>query len=490
MIKARVATLLDASPGFFRSILSYTAVTTLIFAIAWAVVNLPASRSILLIGVGLGVVIWLLYPDVAVYAMVLLIPFTVTYNVGPLANLRAEDALLIAMAGTVFATGLLLPRRTSRFDSNVPRAILGLWIFLLVWGSIAYLTGPTNQWLIKDPVRNTWYLYRAVWRDLLTFILVVYYIRENQSISRLIESLLIISTGVAAYSIWMASISGHRAHDPFYWPNQLAAFLILVIPYGLARLAFEARLGRRILLVAALLVMIRALWLTGSRGGFVAFLASLWPFAMILPRKRLAVAGVAALVAVSLVLVAKGDLLNRPYVQRFLTLTSPTEVSTLQWRQEQWAHFVGRIMERPLLGTGSSVDLTIDKQVRLQTSHNAYLAFAMRSGIPVTAAWICIFGLTGFVAIRRAWFAVERSDRIFWIGTASFLTALSVHAMNETALLTQEIQQFFWIITAFIVVRLSLQQPRGNLDGRILSPQAGTTISGGSLPVGRIELAP
>jgi hypothetical protein len=78
--------------------------------------------------------------------------------------------------------------------------------------------------------------------------------------------------------------------------------------------------------------------------------------------------------------------------------------------------------------------------------------------LPITVAWVCILALAAAIAIRRGLTSVRGEERVFWIGTIGFVTALSVHAMNETALLTSSIQQLFWIIMAFAVVHILPQR--------------------------------
>lgn len=473
MIKARVATLLQTSPAVLRTILPYAALLALIYMVGWAAVYLPAMWVLALVMGGLGAVVWLLYPEVSVYLLVLLFPFTIYFSVGPLNDIRPQDGLLAVMAVTAGATALSGKRETNFLRGKVPKALFGLWLIVIIWDSIAFLHGPANQWLLRDPIRNAWYLYKGVWRDLFTFVVVAYFLKERHPTRHLLTALQIVATIIALWGIWQTVTTGDRAMGPFdQQPNQLAAVLILIIPYMTSRLLLESGWRQRLLIGLSLLIMLRALWFTGSRGGFVACVASFWPLALMLPRKRLMAGALAGIIGLAVVIATKPDIMNRPVVQRYLTLTRPDELHTLEWRKEQWRHFIGRIKERPLMGTGSPIDHTIDRSDRLQTAHNAYLGFALRSGIPITVAWICILGLTAAIAIGRGFTSVRGEERVFWVGTIGFVTALSVHAMNETALLTQQIQQLFWIIMAFAVIHILPRRPDASPGGATMPDPA------------------
>ncbi|HET6279224.1 MAG TPA: O-antigen ligase family protein, partial [Candidatus Polarisedimenticolia bacterium] len=447
------------------------ALLALIYMVGWAVVFMPAMRVLALVGGGLGAVLWLLYPEVSVYLLVLLFPFTFLFAVGPLNDIRPQDALLAVMMVTAGATALSGRRETDFLRGAAPKALFGLWLFVIVWDSIAFLHGPANQWLLRDPIRNTWYLYKDIWRDLFTFVVVACFLRERHPTRHLLTALQVAATVIAVWGIWQTVTTGERAIGPFkHQPNQLAAVLILIIPYMMSRLLLESGWRQRLLIGLSLLVMLRALWFTGSRGGFVACVVSFWPLAVMLPRKRLMAGALAGIIGLAVVLATKPDIMNRPVVQRYLTLTRPDELHTLEWRKEQWRHFMRRIGERPLLGTGSPVDHSIDTGDQLQTAHNAYLGFALRSGVPIAIAWVCILALAAAIAIRRGLTSARGEERVFWIGTMGFVTALAVHAMNETALLTSQVQQLFWIIMAFVVVHILPRRPHAS-RGDAMTPE-------------------
>jgi O-antigen ligase len=231
---------------------------------------------------------------------------------------------------------------------------------------------------------------------------------------------------------------------PFNTKNELAGFLVLVIPLVLGRLLGSNLRAHHILYGGVALVLLRALWLSGSRGGLVAALAAMFAIAILLPRRRLLAAAIGGILGLCLLMAARPDLADRPMFQRFATLTRPAEVQNLRWRQEQWQLFLDRLEERPWLGTGSEVDSSLYAMGRAGTTHSGYLGVAVRAGIPSLAAWLLLLGTFGWVSLRSAVSPEHRGSQAFWIGLVGFLVALLVHNLVENTLAMPQIQQLLW----------------------------------------------
>jgi O-antigen ligase len=224
--------------------------------------------------------------------------------------------------------------------------------------------------------------------------------------------------------------------------------MVMMMPLASAQLLLGDRPLRRVLHGTALAVMLRALWLSGSRGGLVAFLASFGILAIFVPRRRAVAVGAAGLVGVALVVALRGDVLNMPMMQRFIVLTDVKDVDTFQWRQEQWAIFIQRIRDRPWLGSGSDVDESLLEMDRARTAHNAFLALSVKSGIPSAVAWaLALIALLG-LSLRGILRSCTAQEKAFWVGALSFLVGLVLDNMVESNLLSLPAQHCFWIVAS------------------------------------------
>jgi O-antigen ligase len=441
---------------------------SLALVLGWLLANAPPLLALTLVGGALAVTLWLLMPALAGYALVAIIPFTLGFTLGGVDGVGPRDALLVAMGITAIATLASGSSRIERFRTVYTRRIMVLWVFLAVWGSVTFVLGPANAWLLRDSVHNAWYIYCDLFRSLLVFPLLLVCLDDGRSVARVVDLLVTVAAGVSVNAILDAWQSGDVAMAHFEHNNQLAGYLVLIAPLAAARLLSGSNKWILALYGSSFVLMLRALWLAGSRGGLVAFLTGLAVVALFIPRRRLAVLGVVALAGLAVVIGLRGDL-NLPMVSRFMAITDYKDVETFQWREEQWQIFLERIAERPVLGWGSDVDESLKDQDRARTAHNAFLALCVKSGLPAACAWVLILILTAIVSLRGALSPDRLEERWFWIGMLAFLGTVVVNNLVESMLLTWFSQGIFWTLAACVALLHATEpplRPRANPAGR------------------------
>src|SRR5437660_6848044 len=81
------------------------------------------------------------------------------------------------------------------------------------------------------------------------------------------------------------------------------------------------------------------------------------------------------------------DLRSRPALQRRLSVS--TEDGNLQWRlKERWPYFWAKALKRPWLGWGTDVDFSLGENTN--TSHNGFLALAVKQGFPAALVFVAL----------------------------------------------------------------------------------------------------
>jgi len=436
------------------AVMPLLALAGVLVILSFVIVTMPGPVPILLVVGSAAVVVLTVYRSTAVYALALLSPFGLSYRVMGLEGIGPVDAVLL-MALVVCTISLLEGGgKVNRFGLPLGRVLLGFWLLMLMWGSLTFLLGPVNQAILKDPLRDTWYLYRGVWRDFLVFPVVVLCLADWGAAKKALALTVIASSLVSVYAILLSWQTHEPAMGPFSSKNGLAGFLVLILPFVVARVLLEKRLQSRLLYGCAAFIMFRALWLTASRGGFVAFLVSLAPFCLLVPVRRLMAAGMAILVVLLIVVGMRGNILERPNLQRYLTVGSFSEQHNFQWREAQWRIFMARIAERPWLGSGSEVVEDLNKEGRLPTAHNGYLGMTLKAGIPATAAWIAILLLVEGLSLRFGLKAKGVEERVFWIGTAGLVLAWLTHSLVDNVLLMSEAQRVFWLVVGMALIQV------------------------------------
>ena len=159
----------------------------LAIVIGWLLANMPPLLALLVVGGALAVTLWLLMPALAAYALVGIIPFTLGFTVGGVEGVSVRDGLLVAMGITAVATLASGSPRIERFRTVYARRTSVLWLFLAVWGSVTFLLGPANAWLLTDSVHNAWYLYGDLFRSLLVFPLLLVCLGDGRSVARVVD---------------------------------------------------------------------------------------------------------------------------------------------------------------------------------------------------------------------------------------------------------------------------------------------------------------
>lgn len=377
--------------------------------------------------------------------------------------------------------GLVLRARRTNDGEKIPH--LGLWLLLGCLLSLSYLRAPDSQPYLTGPLEILYQLYRYCWKGLLYYPLAVVLLARPERFRKLI--LVVIAVGVL-FSI--QAIPGGYAGErggPLLGGNALGLALHFPLLATLALLSTADRRGVKVWSSVALILIVRGLTFSASRGAFLAALvgaAVLFGLLVTRPgvRPRLArlAAGFAVLAAV--LLVVTPDLLERPTFQRFGTLTSaPDEDSTLSWRmEERWPHFWDKALAHPWLGVATDIDPALGAVAN--TPHNGYLSLAVSHGFPALAivlafAWL---GVRGCLRLLRL--SDHPGERLFGaVGTAS-LAALLVHNLVDNGFGLPFTAKLFWIFTALAIAGARRQtgpaaaplEPAGARAGRAL-PEAG-----------------
>ena len=198
-----------------------------------------------------------------------------------------------------------------------------------------------------------------------------------------------------------------RASGPFGIPNSLAAFLLLLLPAGLA---LTVRRGapavQRVLFGYLSAVYVFGLVLTISRGAWLALAAmlSLWPWFAL--RRRWQVR-VGAVVLAGLVCLAAGWGLYRAVPEVAQRFTQMAKESGEWTRPIMWRGAWKLFHEQPWVGTGAgSYNVLFEKyrpenyQMEPQWAHNDYLNTLGDYG---AVGFVLSFGVFGLLAVWAAW---------------------------------------------------------------------------------------
>lgn len=200
------------------------------------------------------------------------------------------------------------------------------------------------------------------------------------------------------YSAGVFKLQGQRVEGlvggMFGNPNDMALFLVMMVPLAVGMLLATRGIVRKIVYGACALVMIAAILVTFSRGGFIGLVCVLLVLAWKIGRRyRLTVIAFSLLAGGLLMALLPGGLTGR-----LASIFSGSGSEAAESAVSRWALLVRSVwisVRHPVLGIGMGTFHEVS--VRDQVSHNAYTQVSAEMG----AAALVIYVLLMVTALRR-----------------------------------------------------------------------------------------
>jgi putative inorganic carbon (HCO3(-)) transporter len=301
-------------------------------------------------------------------------------------------------------------------------------------------------------------------------------ISDRQQMLRLFVAVAIGATAVASYAIiqklgldpiWKGHPRSGRVFSTIGQPNALAGYLVLAIPIT-AVLAIGQKGLLRGAMLAGLALMVGALLLTYSRGGYLGLALAVTVFIVGLREKikvsratlgaYVGAAFVVVVLIVSMIAPARSAVTRAWHRSESVSAVSRDE--SISSRFDLWRVAFRMIEDHPLVGTGPETfpeefpafSRTVlpaavvrhYEQFRVESPHNEVLAVASGAGIPAAVAYLSI--LVGIIYVL--WHATRRrSDAAVRLALLAVMAAVLGHVVTD-AFMTSEItgSWLFWIL--------------------------------------------
>lgn len=213
-------------------------------------------------------------------------------------------------------------------------------------------------------------------------------------------ALLLAATSINDFRTGNTPLEGYRVRGAlagmFADPNDLALFLVSVMPIAFALMLGERGLWAKLFYIACALIMLGGMIFTYSRGGFLGLSAAVAVLAYKLGRgRRLLVGTVALLLFVGFIVLAPGN-----YAGRLASIANPglDETGSPAERQQLLFRSIEVAAAHPLFGVGmSNFPLYTN---RGKPSHNAYTQVASEMGLAGLFFYLA-FMVTALKYLRR-----------------------------------------------------------------------------------------
>ena len=247
--------------------------------------------------------------------------------------------------------------------------------------------------------------------------------------------------------------------------NHLAGYLEMATPLTLGLFLVGYRHGVVSILVYLSFLLLIALVLTLSRGGWMsalmgfAFMAFALLTSRYFQRKKLLMALIGGSLALALIVLA-----STPVVERVRTVMEKEEEASLYSRVLVWGGVMHMMGDHPLLGIGPGTFPIVFTQYqppgfasRYFYAHNDYLHFTSEVGLPliVIIIWMVIaLYRKGFKKLKDP----SRLVRGTTLGAMSGITAILFHSISDFNLHIPANALLFTVLVAIVVAPLPKQE--------------------------------
>ncbi len=430
--------------------------------IAGALIVLPLTSAVLVIGGALAAIAILRFPELALYALVFAVPYGSLFPVALGAgNLTAVD-LLVALV-----LALWLARMIAQ-----DRAIVARW-FPLSLPFAAFLFAALLSMTVALSLQASLKEFTK-WAEMFAIYLFVANNLDRSKLPRLLAAMFLAGLSEAAIGIYQflfqVGPAGFilfdrfmRAFGTFEQPNPYAGYLGLIAPVALGvalavtseqsavnsktvhRSPFTVHLLIVILAAAALAAMLAALFMSWSRGAWLGVGAALVITIIVQSRRAFVLSIIAAFVLTFAILLSSINIIPSVVAERFSGVADYFGVFDVRGVKvddsnyaivERMAHWESAAMmfaAHPVLGVGIGNYAAVYPAYALPNwsdplghAHNYYLNVAAEAGIVGLIAYLVLWAS----AFWQGWRAVRVTSgwqRGVAAGLLGMIVALSVH---------------------------------------------------------------
>jgi O-antigen ligase len=435
-------------------------IVAVLAAVAIAVLPLTAAiGAVLITAVLIGTFV---EPGIGLVVMLLAGPWAAWMNTY-LPGLLPIDAGQIMVGLTLGAWGL---HGLAKRDFTFPKSPVLIPLLMFVgWAGVTMLWAPDLTFGLPEVIK---------WIEIVVIMLFAIDLAQRRGLKWIVAGVLFTVSTQAVIGIYEARIRGegplgfrlsegiYRAYGTFEQPNPFAGFIGLILPITIAVAAYSTwqianRLSRRRSSAPSLLqqfsmlvlygvttaLLALALYLSFSRGAWLAAVAAMGAMMAVAPRRLWMGLGLVMIAVIAVISLSNAGLLPSSISDRLADAGSLLDIRDVRGvpindanyalieRQAHWQAAINMLTEHPWTGVGFSNYQPVYEQYRLLNwpmplghAHNIYLNVAAETGIPglilYLFVWAAILVVT-FKTIRRS-YGLHRALAIGLMGTWVYLS--------------------------------------------------------------------
>lgn len=251
-----------------------------------------------------------------------------------------------------------------------------------------------------------------------------------------------------------------RVYSVFNNPNILAEYLVMIIPLSVSIFWYSKKLSKKIIFLGTTLIMVLALVLTSSRGGWIGFAFSALVFILLIEKRLL----------LTLIPISLGGLFLLPdsIINRIMSIGNLADSSNA-YRITMWEITLDIIRDNWMAGVGFGhlpFKQTFETYIRTMPTfhaHNTYLETAAEMGIPGLVAFILFLFVLFKYGIKELIKQDDKYIRVMGAGILSGLAGVLFHGLVENILYLPRIIFTFWIMVSLVLTLIRIRNKQNEI---------------------------
>ena len=252
-----------------------------------------------------------------------------------------------------------------------------------------------------------------------------------------------------------------RVYSVFNNPNILAEYLVMIIPLSVSLFWYSKKLSKKIIFLGTTLIMVLALVLTSSRGGWIGFAFSALVFILLIEKRLL----------LTLIPITIGGLFLLPdsIINRIMSIANLSDSSNA-YRITMWEITSEIIRDYWVAGVGFGhlpFKQTFETYIRTMPTfhaHNTYLETAAEMGIPGLLAFLLFLFVLFKYGIKELVKQDDKYIRVMSAGVLSGLAGVLFHGLVENILYLPRIIFTFWIMVSLVLTMLRIRKQEDEIS--------------------------
>lgn len=416
------------------------------------------------------------HKELIFFLLLVSLPFSMEYNFSPGLGTDLPDEPLMLLTSFLFLAYWMY-KPASLPKKMIQHPLLLLLLLLLAWTTVTVIFSTDKVVSIKYLLAKSWYIGAFVLCPLILF-------RERKlfiTAMILLTVAMLVVTAVTLYRHYALGFSFAGINDaltPFFRNHvNYSAMLVCFVPVLVAFYQLAARQTLRLVTVAALLVVLAALFFSYARGAWLALLAGMFAYWLI-QRRLLIYAYVIALIVVitSLSWLKNNDryllyahdykttIFHKNFSEHLVATYKLKDVSTAE-RFYRWIAGVRMIKDNWLTGYGPNTFYANYKPYAVpayktwvsdnkdrSTVHNYFLLTVIEQGIPGLILLLLLVGTIYYYAQYLYHRAKDHLYKVTAITTGIILSMLMVVNFLSDLIETDKVGSLFFLCLAVLVV--------------------------------------